>query len=106
MIDEAKLDEAMFSISDAIDNLYEIDSETVVAALQRLAVSIADEAEMDEDTRLRLDLKAMSAYPESSTLTEAITKYLAKLDPHSLEWEDWIEVYTEGKLANYFGVQI
>jgi len=56
--------------------------------------------------RAALDCKAIEAYPESKTLREAITKYLAKLDPHSLEWDSWIEAYTEGKLANYFGVQI
>ena len=56
--------------------------------------------------RHELDCFAIQTYPESKTLSEAITKYLATLDPYDSEWSDWIECYGEAKLHRYFGVDL
>jgi hypothetical protein len=58
------------------------------------------------DLRLALHSKAVRLNPEASNIREAITCYLAKLAPHSLEWDLWLDTYTEGELITKFGVDI
>lgn len=65
-----------------------------------------EELRSSDDLRLALHSKALRAYPQSKTVREAITRYLASLDPHSKEWELWLDAYTEGELIDKFNVDI
>ena len=59
-----------------------------------------------DDPRLKLHGKALRFAPDSSNIRQAITRYLEQLDPHSTEWSDWLDTYTEGELITKFGVHI
>jgi hypothetical protein len=60
--------------------------------------------------RAALDRKAIRWCVEEgvafSTLCEAITQYLAKLDEMSPEWADWFDAYGESRVSRLFGVEI
>jgi len=61
-----------------------------------------DDSEGVEDNRLRLNSKALRAFPDSNCVRDAITSYLGSLDPYSTEWSEWIDEYGEGNLFHKF----
>lgn len=62
-----------------------------------------EELRSSDDLRLALHSKAIRMNKDSNTVREATTRYLASLDPHSKEWELWLDAYTEGELIDKFG---
>ena len=60
----------------------------------------------NHDPRIALHGKALRLFPDSSNIREAITRYLEQLPPHSLEWSEWLDTYTEGELITKFGASL
>ena len=64
-----------------------------------------EELRSSPDLRLALHCKACRATP-MNTVRDSVTVYLGTLDPHSKEWELWLDEYTEGELIAKFNVDI